>query len=168
MPTATIQVAAVTSPDDWTLGAGADKVVAVNLPDDADTSYIHGTAEPSVEQYSLEAHSIPVGSTINSVSAVGRVKGHSVADPWFKLGVYLAGNSTLSATITGTASYADYTKALARPGGGAWSVADIAAVEVLIHQVTGLSARFARCTSLYVVVDYTPPTDTGKMFLMFN
>ena len=38
--TTTIEVAAVTSPNSWLLGAGADKIVAVNSPDDDDTTYI--------------------------------------------------------------------------------------------------------------------------------
>jgi len=164
MPTETIQVAAVTTPDQWTLGAGADKVVAVNGPDDDDTSYIYCSTSGRWETYSLAANAIPVGATINSVSVVSRGYKSSGSTARWAVGVLLGGSSTFGLTHF-PASYTSYTETLARPGGGTWSVADLASVEVLVRFY---NSGTIRVTSLWVSVDYTPPANTGQMLEMFN
>ena len=165
MPTATINVAAVTAPDQWALGAGTDKVQAVNTPNDEDSSYISSSAIGQIEQYSLlAAPATPPGSTITDLRTVIRAKKTAGTCRIRALGVL--GGVTSWGHITGiiTAVYVDYLDSLARPGGGAWTPADLAGLEVGIDQWTNAAAR---CTTFYLQVDYTPPPSTGDFLLLF-
>jgi hypothetical protein len=168
LPTVTIQVASVTAPDQWTLGAGANKVVAVNSPSDDATSYIYVAASTKYEQYSLAASMIPGGSTINSVSVFSRCMRGGATNSLWRVGLVLGANFSESDSHTAPSAWVEYTDVLARPGGGAWSTADLASLEVYVR--SGATANQLDCTSLWLIVDYTPPappTDTGRMLLMF-
>lgn len=165
MPTATIQVAAVTSPDQWTLGAGADKVVAVNGPDDDDTSYISTSSPSRGEQYSIAAAAIPANSTINSVSVTSRVKKAGATTTKYFVRLYLGATYTGGTPQFLTTNYATWTEIFSRPGGGSWSQADLSSIQVHLNSMTGTAQR--RCTSLWVIVDYTPPANPGQMFQLF-
>lgn len=163
MPTATIQVSAITAPDQWTLGAGADKVGAVNEPDDDDTSYILSAgAGIRREQYSLAGHSIPVGSTINSISMYGRCKRALTNASWYSE-LFLAGNYAAGTIHPSGGSYASFTDAIARPGGGPWAYSDLVSLEVAASTA---HTNQTRRTSLWIIVDYTPPP--SAMFLAFD
>ena len=163
MPTATIQVAAVTSPDQWLLVAGADKVAAVNSPDDSDTSCLNtSTGGTYGQQYSLAANSIPSGSTINSVSIYSRARVEA-SSANMSVRLSLGANDGPSFTRNYTTSYASYTDASTRPGGGTWTKTDIDNLEVEVYASVGSIRR--RITSLWVIVDYTPPK--AAMFLLF-
>jgi hypothetical protein len=159
--TATIQVAAVTSPNQWTLGAGANKVVAVNAPNDDDATYIYASTAGYKQQYNLTANSIPSGSTITSVKISNRAKvtGGSGAYQGY---VVLAG-VTVYAPVHSPASYTTYEDAVSRPGGGSWAVSDLSSLEVGLYRVAGGTTRV---TSLWIIVDYTPPP--SAMFMMFR
>jgi hypothetical protein len=167
LPTVVIQVAAVTSPDQWVLGAGANKVVAVNGPDDEDTTYIQSTTTLT-EQYSLAAAGIAPGSAINSVSVVSRVRFSAGSARTWRVDLKLGGNTTSGPNHTSAAAYASYSDTLGRPGGGAWSLADLATLEVAIVQTAAGAGAVQRCTSLWLIVDYTPPSAAGNMLLMFR
>jgi hypothetical protein len=163
MPTATIQVAAVTSPDQWSLGAGANKVVAVNGPDDDDASYIYTTYTNYYQQYSLAAHSIPSGSAINSISIYSRCKKVSGSAAWYTY-LWLGAASATYGPHTMQLTYTNFTDLTPRPGGGAWAFSDLASLEVSIRHVASGNGY---CTSLWLIVDYTPPA-AGNMLLMFR
>lgn len=164
MPIATIQVAAVTAPDLWTLGAGADKVIAVNAPHDDDTSYIRASgAAGTREQYSLGTHVIPTGSTIQSVSTMARVRAESSVRS-FRTVLVLGANSSFGGPHAEGTSYSSRTDVISRPGGGSWAFSDLNSLQIGIELVaTPTVAR--RCTSLWLIVDYTPP---GMMFQLFR
>jgi len=165
MPTKTIQVAAVTTPNQWTLGAGADKVVAVNGPDDDDVSYIVSVGA-SYEQYSLASNSIPSGSTIGSVSVFSRCKKNTGSNSAWRVAVILGANSTESGThAASSGSYTNATDVLLRPGGGTWAMNDLTTLQVYVRN---LNTNNTRCTSLWLIVVYTPPANTGQMLEMFN
>lgn len=159
MPTTTIQVAAVTAPDTWTLGAGADKVVAVNSPDDDDISYIFGTVAGNQEQYSLAAHAIPAGSTINSVSTSSRVK--NIAGAFVTVRVYL-GADFQTGPFRSPSAYTTYVDSFSRPGGGTWQLSDITSLQIAVRYAAAGGA--IHCTSLWLIVDYTPPSSFLAMF----
>jgi len=164
--TATIQVAAVTSPDQWTLGAGADKVVAVNSPNDNDTSYIACSVADDIEQYSIASNSIPVGSSINSASVYTRCKSMAGGTTRWVVGLKLAGTTSLSGYALAGYSYADNTTLVSRPGGGNWNLSDLTTLEVLI-KFRFDATRHMRCTSLWLIVDYSPPPSAGNFFEVF-
>ena len=164
MPTATIEVAAITAPDQWTLGAGSGKVAAVNSPDNDDASYIRSpTVLNKYEQYALAANTIPSGSTINAVQVISRVKGEAGGAKFYSY-VSLSGVTNQSGSHLPT-SYTTYSDTLSRPGGGTWSKADIDILEIGVRE--GTTTQKSRCTSLRVVVDYTPPANTGDFFKLF-
>lgn len=165
MPTATIQVAAVTSPDQWNLAAGTNKVMAVNSPDNDWTTCIESHTNGHSEQYSLAAHSIPAGSTINSISVYTRCRAEGGAQQVNLIErLHLGGNSSSSPTNIYTASWTSFTDSISRPGGGSWTLSDIASLEVSIYRVSGSGPAY--CTSLWIIVDYTLPKPSG-MFLLF-
>jgi len=150
----TIQVAAlVPGYDDWILGAGADKVVAVNGPDDDDATYINGVAPGALERYLLASHAIPAGSTINIVSVRDRTRYYQGGPPTHRVGVALGEDVVESGFIGITNVYQDFTTPLTRPGGGDWTLGDLDTVGVYVKRTTG----YPRVTSLWVIVDYTPP-----------
>ena len=160
--TESIQAAAVGFYDDWNLEAGADKVTAINSPDDDATSYIDLNYNGS-ESYTLAASTIPVGSVINSVSVSMRL-----GDIWGAHNVRallrLAGTDVLGTLYTPT-GWQTFVEALTRPGGGAWTLSDLATLEIGIH---GGAAGWMACSTIFAIVDYTPPAgDTGDMMLVF-
>lgn len=167
MPTEILEVAAVSDLDLWTLGAGADKVVAVNSPNDDLTSYIYtvGTTY-RYQKYTLAASSIPGGATINSVRIFSRMQRGGANDSTVRFRLYLGANYTESITYSLVAAWVDRTVGLSRPGGGNWSVADLAVLKASITNRLDLDQ--ANCTSLWIIVNYTPPADTDKMLLVFR
>ena len=132
----------------WTT---VDEAVA----DDA-TSYVW-TASTSVlkDAYNLGATAIPSGSTINSVTVYFRGRcalaaKAGVCYPGLRLGTNETTGSR--ATFLGT-TWTTKSEALARPGGGSWSVADLNSLQVVIGllRVDGNM----QLTQVYVSVDYT-------------
>jgi hypothetical protein len=169
MPTTQIEVAATTSPDLWPLGAGTSKVLAVNTPDDDDSSYIESIGGMGdKQQFSLSASGIHAGSTINTVSVYTRAKnvaGYCYIVPY----LYLTGSSIDGATLVIPAyTWQSDLSEIARPGGGAWSISDLTSLEVGI--LNGY-ANNCRLSTLAVVVDWTPgtppPTTNTNFLLLF-
>jgi hypothetical protein len=154
------------TPDDWLLGAGADKVSAVAEPDDDMTSYIIGDSSDLQQRYSLSAPTTPPGSTINSVTVSSRV--HAFGAGVQRLGLALGGNTSESSDINMGGGWSTEAVALSRPGGGAWDQTDLAALEVYI--VRKASGTDNHCSTLFVEIDYTPPAPappSGAMLLLF-
>ncbi|OLE52111.1 MAG: hypothetical protein AUG51_19330 [Acidobacteria bacterium 13_1_20CM_3_53_8] len=156
----TLQVASISTPDSWTLGAGASKVVAVNTPDDDDTSYINsGATSGTTEQFNVtDSSAIGASATINFVRIVARTKKGGSQTSTYVVSVVLSGNATDGASQTsGNSSYSTTQDDFAtRPSvGGAWTLADVNALQIKIRNT---QARDLRCTSFYVIVDYTPAT----------
>ena len=136
--------------------------MAVNSPDDDNTSYLQAAADGYVEQYSLAAHTIPSGSKVNSVSVHSRTRRLSGSGNTHSVHLVLGGSSSVSATHVGATSWVSFTDLLARPGGGSWTLSDLSTLEVGIKRVGSI---IVRCTSLWLIVDYTPPK--AAMFLLF-
>lgn len=87
MATEVCAMAATTAPDNWTLGAGASKVVAVASPDDDDTTYINsGTTSGTEQRFTVSPTSITVGDTITQIDIAARNLRDHGSNPTFKLG----------------------------------------------------------------------------------
>lgn len=151
----TLAMAAVSSPDSWTLGAGASKVVAV-ATNDGDTSFINsGTTNGTQEQFSTnDPATIGAGDAIASVAIRATCKRGGSQNANYVVTAVVGANTSAGATQTSTSVYAETTDTFAtKPGGGAWTLADVQALEVRIQNAQG---RDVRCTLLVVDVTYTP------------
>lgn len=167
MATKVLQVASVGSYDEWMLETGADKVVAVNSPDDDATTNLMTTAAGQRQSYALAASSIPAGSTINSVSVTLRFRGaDTLGQSFLRLGTTNV-DSPEHHLYYGE-GWNTFTDTIARPGGGSWALSDLSSLQVGVYSVDG-GLYNTKATTLFVTVDYTEGAGgaTGNMLLMF-
>lgn len=145
---------AVSTPDGFTLGAGASKVVAVARPDDSDTTYINAALNNTETKFQVAAPAVVGASdTINFVRVVSVVRSTSTLASFFTKLFYSAGTSTGATHTNVPTSYTtindDYTLA---PDGGAWTLTKL---QSLFASVRMAANRDMRVTTFYVIVDYT-------------
>jgi hypothetical protein len=121
--------------------------------------------EPDRQSFLLEASAIPPGSTINSVSISTRLSNAWGGSPQVKSFLRLGGANQDGPT-NAPSGWQTFIDIITRPGGGPWSLADLATLEV---GVLNDAAAFGICTTLFVIVDYTPPAAApfGAMLLLF-
>jgi hypothetical protein len=166
MPQTTLAMAAVGATNNWTLGAGADKVVAV-ATHDSDTTYVaSGTTTGITQQYTVADPSpaLPADAIINSVTVyvVGRRTGTAVnlLVNASQNGTNWTSDSTLAMGTTYPAAGSEQTSPFTTNGSGAaWSVADITNLQIRFRNST---TRDIRVTQVYVIVDYTVPFQPGR------
>jgi hypothetical protein len=159
MPVATLDADGIGNYDAWLLGAGADKVVAVNLPDDDNTSYVLRSVVNDRQSYTID--DLPPTEYISDVSIYSRCRLTASGNEDFNHFFRLNGTDLDYATKTETdTTYTDYSDlGVARPGGGPWGAKDfppITQIELGIKKGAGGSTG-VRCTTLYTNVTYTPP-----------
>ena len=154
-----IEVGAVGNYDAWTLTAGADKVVAVQLPDDEGTTMLSASTLNVRESYTLKQSDIPNGiAKVNSIDIVARHRNNSGgADPIrFKPFARLGGTDADYTEVVPAATFGTHTETgVARPGGGAWTAADLLTLEIGILESVD-SANLVQVTTLYMVLNYKP------------
>ncbi|MEZ4541961.1 MAG: hypothetical protein R3C43_18460 [Chloroflexota bacterium] len=153
MSTTTTQVNGTTTPNDWTLSAGASKQVAVNQPDDDDTTYIDsGSSSNTVQTFTLSP-SLSTGDTITEIVIHARVKrtGGSNANHVFGYSFTPQGGGTQtseSGNNTATNTWAD--ESYAHSGLSVLWGSD------LTIYIKNTQARPMALTTFYVVITYTP------------
>ena len=74
MATTTAEVNGTTSPDNWTLAAGASKQAAVNSPDDDAASYIDSSNTSGTIQTFTVTPALNQGDTITQIDITVRAK----------------------------------------------------------------------------------------------
>lgn len=130
------------------------------IPDEDTTYVFSGSLTQEKDAYNLEPSSIPGGSVINSVKVYYRWVAFSskygeYAQPYLRLsGVETAG----SEEYTISTDWQTLNEILSRPGGGNWSVADLADLQVVIGLRTNdyhESIPRSLCTQTYVEVDWS-------------
>lgn len=164
----TFEVGAVGNYDAWALGAGGDKVVAVNSPDDDDTTYISELNNTDRESYTLDLTGKPAMATITQVDILMRARGTNASAGQIIGFLRLGGTDADQASNAFGTSYADFEWTnISRPGGGSWTPSDLDTLEVgAIKNVdTTGGGNTGRVTTLQVRVTYTPPVG-GFMFLI--
>lgn len=138
MPIFTLAAAAVGYSDQWSVtGGGANKVTATATKDGT-TSYISETVNNRIQAFTLE--DLPGNvARINSVKVTANGRSTPAATDSFGLGVRLSATNSAAPAITLTTAFADYTTAaIARPGGGSWTVPDVNALEMFaISNIAG-------------------------------
>ena len=165
MSTENLAMSATGTPNGWTLNAGATKMAAVALPDDAGTTSISsGATAETIQEFTVGNTTGAVASDalISSVQIVCRARRGAleVADANFLLTVEVGVNAIDGSSHTAGAAFADFTDSfLSKPGGGAWSKAD---VDDLVLRVRNTEAQDVEVTTLYVVVTYTLYPGTAR------
>jgi hypothetical protein len=146
--------------DQFSLAAGADKVVAVATADDA-TSYIASTAANVKQSYDIDTTFPETMAHIISLAVKARLRSNSGSAISNQSVLFLNATEQVSGTAwTATTTWADFDSgALARPGGGDWTEDDL--------RLTGANkfefgifhpsqTPLTWCTELYVLVTYIP------------
>lgn len=135
----------------------------VNTTDDGDTSYVWSTASAYVtDLYQLD--DVSLTGTINSVTIYVKAKAESSATTRAGARTVVSdGTDVIYGTeVTLGDTYQLYSTPYTSkpfPGGGAWTWADINALQAgvaLQRSKAPPSAIPSRCTLVYVIVDYTP------------
>jgi hypothetical protein len=137
----------------------------VASPDDNATNVYNGTYNTTqTDYYAVSCDSPPpTGSIINSVKVVVRSTSttaeiHNAGDA---PGVYLSGTVTWSEMHYPDEWTTYTTDALARPGGGTWSLSDLSSIQVGVQCYSYDSGTgymdASMVTQLYILVNYSPP-----------
>ena len=86
MATTTAEVNSTTSPDNWTLAAGASKQAAVNSPDDDAASYIDSSNTSGTIQTFTVTPALNQGDTITQIDITVRAKRGGTLDANYVVG----------------------------------------------------------------------------------
>lgn len=160
-----LAVTGAATPDSWALGAGASKVVAV-AANDGDTSFLlSGSTANTQQQFTLaDPPHIQPGDVISSVTLRATCRRNSNPGGSVQLTAVLAGN-TAAGTAQATANnYADFSSTFtARPGGGAWTLADVQSLAVRIQNT---QSRDVACTKIDAIVNFTG--NTNRVYSILN
>jgi hypothetical protein len=154
MATETVQASGTTTPNNWTLGAGASKQAAVNAPDDDDTSYVNsGTTINTVQTFTCSPSSIQVGDTITQIDINIRYIRDHISNVTFVVGYSFTPNgggtqTNESTAFTATTSYQSST----------YSDTGLSVVwgSGLTIYAKNTQARNLRISTLEIVLTYTP------------
>jgi hypothetical protein len=133
----------------------------VGSPDD-DTAYIDQTASGQRCSFTFPVFTVPGGSTINSVQIIGRLKYVGTSSD-VRLNVYNESTVNEDTDRSLTSSYANYTRTMATNPftAAAWTVDQVNTEPSTANRLVEIEVRSIapntdiRCTSLYVLVDYT-------------
>jgi plastocyanin len=106
------------------------------------------------DYYSVQDHGSASG-TINNVTVYNRcMRGSGSSNAYGRTYLRLGGNNITGASYTLSSRWTDYSNVLSRPGGGSWSWDDVDKLYCGVSLSSG-STREARCTLVWVVVDFT-------------
>lgn len=153
-------------------GANWDRVDEVTADDAA--TYVYATGYQT-DLYAT-SHSIPAGSTINSVRVYARYGTYTAGgDAWLQFNIKdTAGTYASGWKNTGLAwADADTGVLTTRSDAGAWTLADIDALEIGAFLLYDGEGQNTACTQIYVDVDFTeegppPGGNTTDFFKFFN
>ena len=156
MATEQLLLSAVGSPDNWILVAGSTKVVACQTPDDDATSYIRsGTTANTEQRFTLaDPADIGAGDTINFVTVRIRHQRASTPAGNIQSSLTVGASTTYGTAVATGVSFADQSIQYDDvPGGTGWTLSNL---NDLIAGVRNTLARDVHCTTIEVIVDYTP------------
>jgi hypothetical protein len=156
MPATTFEVLSTGTPNDWTLGAGASKPAAVFYggSHDDDSTYIVSVGLNTEQRFNIEDNiTIPAGAPITSVDIIARCRSEVALDPsQYFVSTVVGGDVEAGATHNTTSSYQTVTDNFTlAPSGSPWTITDI---DALVVEIQASDADIARCTTIYVVVNW--------------
>lgn len=156
-----------TGDPNWALTGAATRWQAVALPDDDNTSYIE-IARTDATKFSAVVGTKPAGlSAVNSI--VGRLRGNTrdnaVSTQVVNVFARLSGSDGTASGVSGFGAagswFTNGSSALARPGGGPWTTADIAnatlQIGIYVDPWEIPDPGFVAMTSLSLTLDFAVP-----------
>ncbi len=160
-----VRPTAIQNFNQWTLGAGSNKVSAVNEPvSDGDTSYITTSSNNIVQSYNVTGAGIPT-STTNIYVELHYVARKTVSQPAQITGVMTWGASQSEGPLqTLTTSYQEFTRNMTTnpQTGSSWTVSDVnnwvSGNNIYAFGVKSKNARNMRVTQIYIKVGYVTTT----------
>jgi hypothetical protein len=163
MTVITVGAAGTTTPDDWTLGAGASKVAAVGQPDDDASSYIQsGTVADTYQTFTCSP-GMSAGDTITQIVAYARAQRGGASDARFLVGYRFTpqgGGSQSEESGLPSAGYFEATSSY-QTFSKTFSVPSVLWGSGLELWVRNTQSRNVRVTTLYVEITYTPASGGG-------
>ena len=163
MATTTAAASGVTAPDDWTLTAGASKVVAVAQPDDDATSYISSGATINTVQTFTVTPSLSTGDTVTQIDIDIRAKRGGASNGAFVVGYAFTPNgggsqTGTSGTLTSLVGWGDF----------AYQHAGLSAVwgSGLTIFCQNTQARDVQISTMDITITYTPGATTSIPVMM--
>lgn len=158
MATTILEPASVGTDDGWDLGVGANKVVAVQLPDDDLTSYISESDIDVRESYNMD--NLSGADVITQQVITTRALRISNGNAFYPFMISDTPTYRYGSGVAATTSFTDYDETdLAEPDGATWTQALINTTEIGVRRYAGASTT--RVTSLYWTITYL----TGGGFL---
>lgn len=157
MPTLTLLIGADGDVQRIVAYVGGASVEAC-LRDDWDSNYVFSGAPGTTSLWYPQAHGLPVGTTINSVSGLWRGAKMGAGATYFlykRMGDAVATSSTSFANSTFD-TWVDVSWHIPPPDGG-WNLAQLENLQFGLLCQGGGPGHFAYATKVWLVVDYTPP-----------
>jgi len=127
---------------------------------------IDGTAIYHADAYTLESFTPTEAYQINSVTVHWNHKSNDNGfGVYSKPGIRLGTNETtgIEQFDQGDTNWHAYSEALARPGGGSWTIADIQDLQVVIHLKISNVAAVGYVDYVYIKVNYDPPVSAASV-----
>lgn len=160
MAVITVQANGVTTPDDWSLVAGASKSAAVNQPDDDSTSYVGSGTTSGTYQYFTCAPALTTGDTITQVKLYCRAQRGGVNDTTFRIGYTFTPNGggtqtneVAAGVLTAVTAWGDFDYT-----DSGLSVVWGSGFQFWVRNTQG---RDLHVTTFYVEITYTPGAAAG-------
>jgi len=148
----TINPSGVGTYDTFTLISGASKTVAAS--DTNDATYLEPTSGVDFQTFQHEDVPVHGGSPVSSVVLHARAYGDADASLTFRSRLFGVNVDSSAQGFSAGPSHQEKTFTLTRPGGGSWTMADVAALEA------GCSMNWAvttpRLVKFWIVVTYSP------------
>jgi len=141
-------------------GGGVHWVV---VSDNTNTTYIRNNVAANREDDFTLGSSGLTTETITSIDVRAACRSEGTANASITLGLRLSGTNSLAAAHTAIpTSDTNYTDlAIARPGGGSWTVADLSTLQVAVIG-NMLTSTGLRVFEVYVDINYTAGGSTGQ------
>ncbi len=160
----TLQAEAPTAIDQWALGAGGSKAIAVAPPGDDDTSYISEVTLSEIQEFECtDVVGILSADTISQVNLKYRAKRVGGSMMTLRAGLRVGGGTLEEgASQSMITSYGDFNDVFANnPDAGPWSLADLNALRIRIRLNTAIGGE-ARVTSLSAEITYVRASDKSQ------
>lgn len=162
MAIAYLRPSSVGDSDGWTLVAGASKTAAVDPgaaipPSPSDATYINDPASNNASQSFFVATGKPYYMvSLTSITLSARAWGEWVSGTHTLsfMARFGAADGVAVTDTTGDSTWYTKTGTPGRPGGGAWTAADIANADLQWKIITGSVAFEARCAGAWFTVTY--------------